>query len=33
MFAILAQIVFFAFILRDPKPTKFTPVRHKICDY
>lgn len=29
----LAFIVFYAFILRDPKPTKFTPVRHNICDY
>lgn len=26
----LALIVFYAFILRDPKPVKFVPVRHKI---
>lgn len=28
----LAIIVFYAFIMRDPKPTKLTPVQHKICD-
>lgn len=30
MIAILAPAVFFWFILRDPKPVKFVPVRHKI---
>lgn len=25
-----ALIIFYSFILRDPKPAKFVPVRHKI---
>jgi hypothetical protein len=30
MFTFIARVIFYALILRDPKPAKFVPVRHKI---